>query len=243
MISVNHLTKEFRIPHEKTKTLFHKLSSVFRTSYEYEKLLAVRDLSFDISEGEFVGIIGRNGSGKTTLLRILAGIYKPSRGTFAIDGDVSPFLDIGIGFQGDFSCRDNIYINGALLGFSRKEMDRRFKQIVSFAELERFADAKLENLSTGMRVRLAFAIAINSDAPVLLVDEVLAVGDTVFQQKCKKIFWEFKNSGKTILFVSHDAGNIREYCTRALVINEGQMVFDGEPEEAIQHYEKKILRI
>ena len=243
MIRVEHLTKEFRIPHEKTKTLFHKLSSVFRSAYEYEKLYAVSDVSFRVEKGEFVGVLGRNGSGKTTLLRMLAGIYTPSLGSYAIDGGVSSFLDIGIGFQGDFSCRDNIYISGALLGFSRDEMDDRFDAIMAFAELERFADAKLENLSTGMRVRLAFAIAILSDAPVVLVDEVLAVGDTLFQQKCRDVFWEFKRAGKTILFVSHDAGNIRQYCDRALVMNQGRLSFDGNPEDAILYYKNQVLGI
>jgi len=243
MIAVQNITKEFAIPHEKTKTLFHKLTSVFRPAYEYEKLFALRNVSFHVEGGEFVGVIGRNGSGKTTLLRILAGIYYPTSGSYTINGEISPFLDIGVGFQGDFSCRDNIYISGALLGFSRREIDSRFKQIMEFAELERFADAKLEKLSTGMRVRLAFAIAIISDAPVLLVDEVLAVGDTLFQQKCRREFWKFKASGKTVLFVSHDAATINEYCDRALVMEGGQVVHESDPGQAISYYEKTILRL
>jgi len=243
MITVQDITKEFAIPHEKTKTLFHKLSSVFRPAYEYEKLFALRNVSFRVEGGEFIGVIGRNGSGKTTLLRILAGIYYPTSGSYTINGEISPFLDIGVGFQGDFSCRDNIYISGALLGFSRREIDSRFRQIMDFAELERFADAKLERLSTGMRVRLAFAIAIISDAPVLLVDEVLAVEDTLFQQKCRREFWKFKESGKTVLFVSHDVATINEYCDRVLVMEGGQVVHESDPGQAISYYEKSILRL
>ncbi len=243
MIEVEDISKEFRIPHEKTKTLFHKLSSVFRQSYDYETLYAVRNATFSVGEGEFVGIVGRNGSGKTTLLRILAGIYRPTSGNYRLNAEVAPFLDIGVGFQGDFSCRDNIYISGALLGFSRREMNSRFHEIMAFAELERFADARLENLSTGMRVRLAFAIAIMSDAPILLVDEVLAVGDTVFQRKCRNVFTNFKKAGKTVLFVSHDAPAIREYCTRVLVMEYGKIVRDDAVEPALAYYEKNVLHI
>jgi lipopolysaccharide transport system ATP-binding protein len=243
MITVADITKEFRIPHEKTKTLFHKLSSVFRQSYDYEVLFALRQVSFTVREGEFVGIVGRNGSGKTTLLRILAGIYRPTSGTFVLGAPVSPFLDIGVGFQGDFSCRDNIYISGALLGFSRKEMNDRFRQVLEFADLTRFADARLENLSAGMKVRLAFAIAILSESPILLVDEVLAVGDTMFQRKCRDVFWNFKKSGKTALFVSHDTASIREYCDRVIVIENGAVAMEDAVGPALAYYEKNILRI
>ncbi len=243
MITVTGLSKQFRIPHEKTKTLFHKLSSVFRQSYDYETLFALQGVSFTVREGEFVGVVGRNGSGKTTLLRILAGIYRQSEGSFSLEAPVAPFLDIGVGFQGDFSCRDNIYINAALLGFSRKEMTERFRQVLEFADLARFADARLETLSAGMKVRLAFAIAILSDAPILLMDEVLAVGDSVFQRKCRDVFWRYKKEGKTALFVSHDAAAIREYCDRVIVLDEGTVVMDDAAPAALAYYEKNILRI
>jgi ABC-type polysaccharide/polyol phosphate transport system ATPase subunit len=243
MIAADNVTKVFRIPHEKTKTLFHQLASVLHSSYRYEEFYALRNVSLEVKSGEFCGIIGRNGSGKTTLLRIIAGIYRPTSGTVRVHSDITPMLEIGVGFHGDFSCRDNIYINGALLGFSRRDMNKRFKQIIEFAELERFADAKLEQLSSGMRVRLAFSIAIQSEAPILVVDEVLAVGDTVFQQKCREVFWRFKRQGRTVLFVSHDLNAVIEYCDKAILMHEGRIVNEGLPSNIVRYYQTKILGV
>ncbi len=243
MVTVENISKVFEVPHERTKTLFHKLTSVFHAAYEYEQFYALHNVSFRVERGEFFGIMGRNGSGKTTLLRIIAGVYRPTAGVYNVLGGISPFIEIGVGFQARLSCKDNIFIYGALLGFSRREMEIRYKDIMHFAELERFADAPLDRLSSGMKVRLAFATAIQSDAPVLLVDEVLAVGDKVFQQKCRDVFWKFKKEGRTVLFVSHDPGAVKEYCDRALVLESGDVVSEGKPDAMVDFYQRQVLRI
>jgi ABC-type polysaccharide/polyol phosphate transport system ATPase subunit len=241
MISVVNISKKFKIPHERSKTLFHKLTGVFKSQYLYEEFFALNEITFKINGGEFLGIIGRNGSGKTTLLRIIAGIYRPTTGTVTVEDEITPFLELGIGFQGDFSCRENIYINGALLGFSRREMDSRFKQIMEFSELEKFADIKLNKLSAGMQIRLAFSIAMQSTAPILLVDEIFAVGDSNFQQKCRDVFREYKKNGRTVLFVSHDMNSIQEYCNRVLVLEQGKIVKEGSASGMINYYHENIL--
>ncbi len=243
MLKVRNLSKVFRIPHVRKKTLFHSLLSLVTRTYEYEEFFALHDMNFQVPRGQFVGIIGRNGSGKSTLLKILARIYRPTSGEVELNDEVFPLLELGVGFQHDFTVRDNIFLYGSLLGFSRNEMKKRVNQVLEFAELKRFADARLERLSTGMQVRLAFAVATQSDAPVMLVDEVLAVGDTIFQQKCRKVFREYKESGKTILFVSHDMASVREYCDRTLVMNDGNLMYDGPPETAIRFYEEQVLQI
>lgn len=242
MVTIDNVTKIFQIPHERHKTLFHKLTSLLHSSYSYEKFYALREVSLRVQKNEFLGIIGRNGSGKTTLLRIIAGIYRPTFGNVVVKEEITPFLEIGVGFQGDFTIRENIYINGALLGFSRKEIDKRFQWIIEFAELEKFTDIKLSKLSAGMQVRLAFAIAIQSDAPIIIVDEVIAVGDTNFQKKCRDIFWQYKKQGKTVIFVSHDLNSVQEYCDRVIVLHEGKVMNDGKPDEMIKYYKDRILQ-
>lgn len=241
MIILENVSKLFRIPHETTKTLFHKIISITKQAYTYEDLYAVRDVSLRVREGEFLGIIGRNGSGKSTLLRIMARIYEPSSGTVRVNQEISPLLELGLGFDNTFSCRDNIYVYGALLGFSRKQMQKRVEEILNFAELERFMDAKLDTLSSGMRTRLAFAIAVQSFAPIVLVDEVLAVGDKVFKEKCHAVFHRLKAEGRTVVFVSHDPAAIKEYCTRVVVMNDGALLRSGDPNEMIQYYHEKVL--
>lgn len=242
MIEVDDVSKIFRIPHERTKTLFHTLTNIIVPKYSFEEFYAVKSVSTRVNEGEFVGIIGKNGSGKTTLLRLISKILEPTKGKIIVKGDIAPFLEIGLGFQIDFTVRENIFINGALLGFSRKELKRRFYNIIEFAGLEKFVDTKLNKLSAGMQVRLAFSIAIQSEAPILIVDEVLAVGDLIFQQKCKEVFWNYKKQGKTILFVSHDLNLIKEYCDRVIIMNEGSIVKDGPPENIINYYQENVLR-
>ncbi len=224
MITLRHVDKVFRIPRHVTRTLYHRLTSVFAGSYEYEELYALRDVSLDVQQGEFLGIMGRNGSGKTTLLRIIAGVYRPTRGTCVVEGEVSPLLELGLGFQPRLTCRDNVFIYSALLGFSRDEVRTRYDSIMRFAELERFADAPLDYLSSGMKVRLAFSIAIQSPAPILLVDEVLAVGDAIFQEKCREVFWRFRREGRTVLLVSHDDNAVLEFCDRVLTLESGAIV-------------------
>jgi len=213
-----------------------------KRAYTFEELYALKDISFRIREGEFIGIIGKNGSGKSTLLRIIAGVYKPTTGNVIVNEEISPLLELGLGFDNSFSCRDNIYVYGALLGYSRKFMETKVEEILNFAQMERFADAKLETLSSGMRMRLAFAIAIQSVAPIMLVDEVLAVGDIIFAQKCKDVFRKFKSQGRTIVFVSHDLNSIKEFCERVLILNNGSIIASGEPGEIIEIYNKQILQ-
>ena len=236
MICVKNVSKVFKIPHESTKTLFHKLLSFTNRGYTYEELYAVNDVSLQINAGEFVGIIGKNGSGKTTLLRIIAGIYTPTSGQVEVNDEISPLMELGLGFDDNFSCRDNIYVYGALLGFTRKQMAQRVDEILAFAELEKFADTRLGKLSSGMRVRLAFSIAIQSVAPIILVDEVLAVGDNVFNEKCNNVFRQFKAEGRTIVLVTHNMSAIRDFCDRVIILDHGALVNHGLPNEMAGYY-------
>lgn len=242
MIEVDNVSKIFKIPHERTKTLFHKLTGIFGPKYSFEEFYAVRNVSLKVDDGEFVGIIGKNGSGKTTLLRLISKILEPTNGKINVKGEIAPFLEIGLGFHIDFTTRENVFINGTLLGFSRKEIKKRFNNIVEFAGLENFVDTKLNKLSAGMQVRLAFSIAIQSEAPILIVDEVLAVGDLIFQKKCKDVFWKYKNEGRTVLFVSHDMKLIKEYCDRVIIMHDGSIVNQGNPNDMITCYQDKYLK-
>jgi ABC-type polysaccharide/polyol phosphate transport system ATPase subunit/SAM-dependent methyltransferase len=241
MIVLENVSKIFRIPHERTKTLFHKLLSLTKSGYTYEDLYALKDINLRVKPGEFLGIIGKNGSGKSTLLRIIAGVYRPTTGRVAVNEEISPLLELGLGFDSSFSALDNIYVYGALLGFTRQQMMKRVQNILDFAELQNFANVKLENLSTGMKMRLAFSIAIQSVAPIILVDEALAVGDKIFAQKCRDVFRRFKDEGRTILLVSHDLGSIEEFCNRVIVIDKGKLVAEGGPAEVVKYYNDVVL--
>lgn len=236
-IKVDNIHKSFKIPHEKHSSLKGTVLNLFSnkgfTTYD-----AANGISFEVKQGEFLGIIGRNGCGKSTMLKMLAGIYQPDSGSIKVSGTLSPFLELGVGFNPELSARDNIYLNGSILGMSRKQIDQIFDKIVSFAELEEFIDMKLKNFSSGMQVRLAFSVAINAHADILLIDEVLAVGDVNFQKKCFEVFRDFKRQGKTVVFVSHDMGSIRNFCDRVLVFSEGNKIFDGDKESAIDKYIK-----
>jgi len=242
MIILENISKVFQIPHEKTKTLFHKLRSFSNRGYTYETLHALKNISLRVNPGEFVGFIGKNGSGKTTLLRVIARIYRPSSGKVIVNEEISPLMELGLGFDDNFSSRDNIFVYGALLGLSRAEMSGYIDEILSFAELEKFADTRLDKLSSGMRVRLAFSIAIRSSAPIILVDEVLAVGDKIFAAKCRDVFRRFKKEGRTIVLVSHSMSDIQEYCDRVFVLDHGEIVGEGKPTEMIPFYNTKILQ-
>ena len=235
MIKVQNLTKFFKIPLEKRYTFKENLVELFRPA-KYEKIQALDGVSFTVEKGEFLGIIGPNGSGKSTLLKILAGILVPTKGQIEIQGKISPFLELGVGFNMDLTARENVYQNGIILGLSRKEIDKRFKQIIEFAELQRFVDTKLKNFSSGMHVRLAFSVAIQVDADILLMDEVLAVGDMHFQQKCFDVFNQYKAQEKTIVLVTHDMGAVSNYCTRAIFLLDGKIIKDGKPEEVVATY-------
>jgi len=234
-LTVKHLNKDFIVPHERKNTLkewalhFHKPS--------YKKFHALHDIDFEVSRGEFFGIVGRNGSGKSTLLKIIGGIYQPTDGSVKVNGTLTPFIELGIGFNPELTGRENIFLNGAILGLTRKEVQQKYDEVVEFAELKEFMDQKLKNYSSGMQVRLAFSIAIQAHNDILLIDEVLAVGDANFQRKCFKVFREIKNSDKTVVFVTHDMGMIQEFCDRALMIQDSKIVAIGAPREIAQRYD------
>ncbi len=236
-IAVDDVSKIFRLPHDKQTSVKGTVISFLRGGKAtYEKQHALKNISFEVKKGEFFGIVGRNGSGKSTLLKLLAGIYTPSKGNIQVNGRLTPFIELGVGFNPELSGRENVFLNGALLGFSRKDMTAMYNDIVEFAELERFMDQKLKNYSSGMQVRLAFSIAIRAQGDMLLLDEVLAVGDAAFQQKCFDYFEELKSQKKTVVFVSHDMSAVRRFCTRAIYIKNGDMLHDGDPAEVADMY-------
>lgn len=243
-ISVKGVSKDFVLPHEKAdsiKSIFVNPFNKNRRNYETQH--ALDNISFDVKKGEFFGIVGRNGSGKSTLLKIIAGIYQPTKGTISIDGRLVPFIELGVGFNPELTGRENVYLNGALLGFSEREVDEKYKSIVDFAELERFMDQKLKNYSSGMQVRLAFSVAtMLAESDVLLIDEVLAVGDADFQKKCFEYFKKLKKQRKAVIFVTHDMSAVREYCDRAILIDNSKLVFSGNSEQAAQEYTKIFFR-
>lgn len=239
-VVVENVTKGFLLPHQRRTSIKEFFLHPLR-KLDYERNLVLNDVSFTVEDGECFGVIGPNGSGKSTLLKILAGIYRADSGSVRIAGRLSPFIELGVGFQPDLNARDNIRVNGTLLGLTPKEVEERFDEIVGFAELERFVDQKLKNYSSGMQVRLAFAIAIQVPFEILLLDEVLAVGDQSFQEKCFETFERFRAEGKSIVLVSHDLGSIGRYCDRALLLQDGVRTALGPAQEVIdlyEHYER-----
>lgn len=236
-IKVTHVSKDFMLPHEKVNSLKGAFTSLpKRKNKTREVQHALHDIDIEIKEGEFFGIVGRNGSGKSTLLKILAGIYQPTEGSIKTNGKLVPFIELGVGFNGELTGRENVYLNGAMLGFSVKEIDAMYDDIVGFAELERFMDQKLKNYSSGMQVRLAFSLATRAKADILLVDEVLAVGDASFQRKCFEYFKELKANKRTVVFVTHDMSAVREYCDRAMLIDNSRMQHIGDPQDIAKEY-------
>lgn len=236
VIEVEHLHKVFQIPHEKRNTLFATLTGLLRPSI-YETFHALKDISFSVEEGEMVGIIGQNGSGKSTLLKILARILVPTSGSVQVKQRITPFLELGVGFNQDFTAAENIRIYGVIMGLSPREIDDKSEQILEFADLVKFRDTKLRNFSSGMQVRLAFSTAIQTDPQILLLDEVLAVGDLDFQKKCLGVLERFKKEGVTIIFVSHDLDSVAKHCGRTMLLNHGEQVMLGETNEVIVKYQ------
>jgi len=234
-ITIERVTKTFKLPHRQYHTLKERALHPF-TTRTYDVLRAVDDVSVQIASGEFFGIIGRNGSGKSTLLKCLAGIYDIDSGHLAVRGRMSPFIELGVGFNPELTARDNVLINAIMLGLSRREARARFDSIIAFAELEDFLDMRLKNYSSGMHVRLAFSVAIQVDAEILLIDEVLAVGDARFQQKCFDEFHRLKRAGRTILFVTHDMSSVERFCDRAMLLDKGRLIGVGEPGAIARHY-------
>ncbi len=234
-IKVQGVSKAFKLPHEKVGSIKSALVN-FGRKKTYERQHVLNDISFEIKKGEFFGIVGRNGSGKSTLLKLLAGIYAQDKGTITINGKLTPFIELGVGFNPELTGRENIFLNGALLGFDRKDMEGMYHEIVAFAELEQFMDQKLKNYSSGMQVRLAFSIAIKAKSDILLFDEVLAVGDEGFQKKCVNVFRELKAEGRTIVLVSHDMGNVERFCDRVLIVDKSKYVAEASASEAASIY-------
>jgi ABC-2 type transport system ATP-binding protein len=234
-VSVENVSKTFRLPHQQYSTLKERALHPFRST-TYDELRAVQDISLEIAEGEFFGIVGRNGSGKSTLLKCIAGIYGVDTGRISIAGRLSPFIELGVGFNPDLPARDNAVLNATMLGLSPREARRRFDSVIDFAELQEFVDLKIKNYSSGMLVRLAFSVMIHVDAEILLIDEVLAVGDAAFQQKCYDEFDRIHSSGATVLFVTHDMSAVRRFCDRALLLEHGRTVELGDTEHVGNRY-------
>jgi ABC-2 type transport system ATP-binding protein len=241
-ISIQGVSKDFILPHEKTDSIKSIFAHPFKKRSGSEKQHALRDISFDIKKGEFFGIVGRNGSGKSTLLKMIAGIYKPSKGKISVNGRLVPFIELGVGFNPELTGRENVYLNGALMGFSRKEITEKYSNIVKFAELERFMDQKLKNYSSGMQVRLAFSVATKlGESDILLIDEVLAVGDADFQRKCFEYFNSLKRNKKTVIFISHDMSAVREYCDRVALIDDSRLLMIDSAEVVSKKYTQLFM--
>jgi len=238
VIKVDGVSKNFRLPHEKNSSLKSLIIHPFRKRRSVESQHALHDISFEVKKGEFFGILGRNGSGKSTMLKILAEIYRPTKGSVQVSGKLVPFIELGVGFNPELTGRENVYLNGALLGFSKKEIDSKYKDIVEFAELEDSMDQKLKNYSSGMQVRLAFSVATRAEADILLIDEVLAVGDADFQRKCFEYFRSLKTSGKTVVFVTHDMVAVKDFCDKAILIEDSKMIYKGTAAAAADRYLK-----
>lgn len=236
VIKVSNLHKSFRLPTERASGLKQAIFNWLKGVKGYTEQKVLQDVNFEIKQGEFVGIVGRNGSGKSTLLKILAQIYYPEQGSVKVDGTVVPFIELGVGFNPELTGHQNVYLNGALLGFSNKEMDAMYDEIVQFAELEPFMDAKLKNYSSGMQVRLAFSIAIRAKGDILILDEVLAVGDAAFQEKCNNYFASLKDTEQTVILVTHSMDNVRKFCNRAILLEGGKVAVEGDPDTVATAY-------
>jgi lipopolysaccharide transport system ATP-binding protein len=235
-ISVNNISKKFKIPHEKKSTLLQNILGVIKRQYSYEQFWAVKDVSFEVGKGETYGILGKNGSGKSTVLKMLAKVLYPDSGTISTVGRVASFLELGAGFQTELTAKDNVYIYSSIMGMSRRETRNAYSDIFDFAELQRFENMKLKNFSSGMYLRLAFSTAVHANPDILLVDEVLAVGDESFKRKCEAKINEFKDNGKTIIFVSHSLDTVKKLCRRSLLLSEGRVVKIGDTEKVINDY-------
>ena len=234
-ITVTNLYKSFKLPTEKAFGLKQAIFNRLRGIKGYKTQQVLNGISFKVKKGEFVGIVGRNGSGKSTLLKTIAGIYYPEKGDIIINGNLVPFIELGVGFNPELTSRENVYLNGAMLGFSHKEMEAMYNDIWKFAELEDFQDQKLKNYSSGMQVRLAFSIAIRARGDILLLDEVLAVGDAAFQKKCNDYFKSL-HGNQTVILVTHSMENITKFCDRAILIENGKIALEGDPKKIAKAY-------
>jgi ABC-2 type transport system ATP-binding protein len=229
LIVVQDVCKTFRMPDRKVDTLKERVAHPVRKVH-YRELRALKGISFDVHRGEFFGIVGRNGSGKSTLLKIMASIYKADSGRIQMAGRLAPFIELGVGFNPELTARENVELNGVMMGLGRREARRRLDAVLEFAELAQFVDLKLKNYSSGMMVRLAFAVMVGADADIMLIDEVLAVGDAAFAQKCTDVFREKRAAGKTLVLVTHDMATVQAFCDRAMLIHDGEQRYLGDTE-------------
>ena len=235
-IHVDNVTQRFRVIHERPDTVRELFARFLRHNASFHDFDAVKNVSLEIPKGQMVGLIGRNGSGKSTLLKIIAGVYRPTTGSVQVRGTLAPLIELGAGFHPELTGRENILINGLLMGYSKQDMERREDSIIEFAEIGEFIDAPVKQYSTGMYTRLAFAVATEVDPEILLLDEILAVGDAPFKQKCLTRIEAFRERGKTMVYVTHDMQQVRNYCDRAVFLDKGEMMADGEPDEVIRAY-------
>lgn len=240
VLTVDHVSKSFRTQAERVNSL-KELVTKRRRNNDVEEFFALRDVSFEVTEGEAFGVIGHNGSGKSTLLKCMAGILQPTSGSVAVQKRMSALLELGAGFHPELTGRDNVFLNAAILGMSRREIAARFDEIVDFSGLAEFIDEPVKNYSSGMYVRLAFAVAINVDPELLIIDEILAVGDVTFQQRCMQKFVEFREQGRTIVLVTHDMGSVRNFCDRAIWLEHGEIAGRGDPADLVDTYTEKML--
>lgn len=235
-VKIDHVEKSFRLPTENTNSLKRTLVNYFKGIKGYRNQEVLRDISFEVEKGDFFGIVGRNGSGKSTLLKIISQIYYPEKGNVEVNGKLVSFIELGVGFNPELTGKENVYLNGAMLGFSTSEIDEMYNDIVEFSELADFMNQKLKNYSSGMQVRLAFAVAIQAKSDILVLDEILAVGDEAFQRKCNDYFLKAKEQEKTIILVTHSMDAVRKYCNKAVLIDKGKIKVIGTPDEVANQY-------
>jgi ABC-type polysaccharide/polyol phosphate transport system ATPase subunit len=240
-VKVENVTQRFRVIQERPDTLRELFSNFFRHEVSYHNFDAVKDVSLDVPEGQMLGLIGRNGSGKSTLLKIVAGVYKPTAGKVHVQGKIAPMIELGAGFHSELTGRENILMNGLLMGYSKEEMLEREQRIIDFAEIGDFIDSPVKQYSSGMHTRLAFAVATEVNPQVLIIDEILSVGDAGFQQKSFARIQDFRQAGKTILFVSHNMSVISMYCDRAVLLEKGAIIGDGDPAEVVEVYKSLVV--
>ena len=243
VLKVDHVAKMFRLPTEQATGLKMAFLNWTKGIKGYTEQHVLRDINFEVRQGDFFGIVGRNGSGKSTLLKIISQIYTPEQGSVTVKGKLVPFIELGVGFNPELTGRENVYLNGALLGFTRAEIDAMYDDIVEFAELEDFMDQKLKNYSSGMQVRLAFSVAIKAQGDILVLDEVLAVGDEAFQRKCDNFFAEIKKDPtKTVILVTHSMDAVKKYCNKAILIKDGEIIASGNKDDVADRYTLENLR-
>jgi ABC-type polysaccharide/polyol phosphate transport system ATPase subunit len=241
IISLENVTQRFRVIHERPDTLRELFSKFLRKGISYHDLDAVRDVSLEVPKGQMLALIGRNGSGKSTLLKIIAGVFRPTSGRVHVEGSIAPLIELGAGFHYELTGRENILLNGLLMGYSKEEMRKREQSIIDFAEIADFIDAPIKQYSSGMHTRLAFAVATEVDPEILILDEILAVGDTAFQEKCFARIQDFRRAGKTILFVSHAMALVTRFCDRAILLDKGSVIADGDPAEVLSCYKSLTM--